>query len=164
MHPLTVHCFRKVHLSACFEMIWNTRCDAMFETCLGVVFLLRLQHHKSSYGGPTWVRTRDRPVMSRWLYQLSYGPLTTGHHQTTGNLPAGCLCYTARSFLSISYLRHSGSTLLPADRFISIAVSVISFVKGYAAFELREPPCSGHILYSNSTAPAFSPVRCPCVR
>ena len=26
-------------------------------------------------GGPTWVRTRDRPVMSRWLYQLSYGPL-----------------------------------------------------------------------------------------
>ena len=24
--------------------------------------------------GPTWVRTRDLPVMSRWLYQLSYGP------------------------------------------------------------------------------------------
>ena len=27
--------------------------------------------------GPTWSRTRDRPVMSRLLYQLSYGPLTT---------------------------------------------------------------------------------------
>ena len=26
-------------------------------------------------GGPTWIRTRDRPVMSRELYQLSYGPL-----------------------------------------------------------------------------------------
>jgi hypothetical protein len=25
-------------------------------------------------GGPTWVRTRDLPVMSRWLFQLSYGP------------------------------------------------------------------------------------------
>ncbi len=25
-------------------------------------------------GGPTWARTRDRPVMSRELYQLSYGP------------------------------------------------------------------------------------------
>ena len=25
-------------------------------------------------GGPTWDRTRDRPVMSRKLYQLSYGP------------------------------------------------------------------------------------------
>ena len=24
--------------------------------------------------GPTWVRTRDLPVMSRWLFQLSYGP------------------------------------------------------------------------------------------
>ena len=24
--------------------------------------------------GPTWIRTRDRPVMSRWLFQLSYGP------------------------------------------------------------------------------------------
>ena len=24
--------------------------------------------------GPTWNRTRDRPVMSRWLCQLSYGP------------------------------------------------------------------------------------------
>ncbi len=27
-----------------------------------------------SNGGPTWVRTRDLPVMSRWLFQLSYGP------------------------------------------------------------------------------------------
>jgi hypothetical protein len=27
--------------------------------------------------GPTWPRTRDRPVMSRWLYQLSYGPSKT---------------------------------------------------------------------------------------
>ena len=26
-------------------------------------------------GGPTWVRTRDLPVMSRWLFQLSYGPM-----------------------------------------------------------------------------------------
>ena len=25
-------------------------------------------------GGPTWIRTRDQPVMSRELYQLSYGP------------------------------------------------------------------------------------------
>ena len=25
-------------------------------------------------GGPTRIRTRDRPVMSRLLYQLSYGP------------------------------------------------------------------------------------------
>ena len=25
--------------------------------------------------GPTWDRTRDLPVMSRWLYQLSYGPI-----------------------------------------------------------------------------------------
>jgi hypothetical protein len=25
--------------------------------------------------GPTWNRTRDLPVMSRWLCQLSYGPL-----------------------------------------------------------------------------------------
>jgi hypothetical protein len=25
--------------------------------------------------GPTWVRTRDLPVMSRWLFQLSYGPI-----------------------------------------------------------------------------------------
>ena len=25
-------------------------------------------------GGPTWPRTRDLPVMSRWLFQLSYGP------------------------------------------------------------------------------------------
>ena len=24
--------------------------------------------------GPTWVRTRDLPVMSRWLFQLSYRP------------------------------------------------------------------------------------------
>ena len=24
--------------------------------------------------GPTWVRTKDLPVMSRWLFQLSYGP------------------------------------------------------------------------------------------
>jgi hypothetical protein len=24
--------------------------------------------------GPTWIRTRDPPVMSRELYQLSYGP------------------------------------------------------------------------------------------
>ncbi len=24
--------------------------------------------------GPTWPRTRDLPVMSRWLFQLSYGP------------------------------------------------------------------------------------------
>ena len=24
--------------------------------------------------GPTWARTRDLPVMSRWLFQLSYGP------------------------------------------------------------------------------------------
>ena len=29
---------------------------------------------RSFNGGPTWVRTRDRPVMSRWLFQLSYGP------------------------------------------------------------------------------------------
>jgi hypothetical protein len=28
------------------------------------------------FGGPTWVRTRDLPVMSRWLFQLSYGPLS----------------------------------------------------------------------------------------
>ncbi len=27
-------------------------------------------------GGPTWIRTRDQPVMSRELYQLSYGPPT----------------------------------------------------------------------------------------
>ncbi len=27
-------------------------------------------------GGPTWPRTRDQPVMSRWLFQLSYGPMT----------------------------------------------------------------------------------------
>jgi hypothetical protein len=26
-------------------------------------------------GGPTWVRTRGLPVMSRWLFQLSYGPI-----------------------------------------------------------------------------------------
>ena len=26
-------------------------------------------------GGPTRTRTWDLPVMSRWLYQLSYGPL-----------------------------------------------------------------------------------------
>src|SRR5215467_10171853 len=30
-----------------------------------------------SRSGPTWSRTRDRPVMSRLLYQLSYGPLST---------------------------------------------------------------------------------------
>lgn len=28
----------------------------------------------ADYGGPTWIRTRDQPVMSRELYQLSYGP------------------------------------------------------------------------------------------
>jgi hypothetical protein len=34
------------------------------------------QFHSGSRanGGPTWIRTRDRPVMSRELYQLSYGP------------------------------------------------------------------------------------------
>ncbi len=30
---------------------------------------------RSPGGGPTWIRTRDRPVMSRWLCQLSYGPV-----------------------------------------------------------------------------------------
>ncbi len=38
-------------------------------------------------GGPTWPRTRDLPVMSRWLYQLSYGPnllpSTTPHYKET---------------------------------------------------------------------------------
>ncbi|MDK2901117.1 MAG: hypothetical protein PWR14_21 [Thermosediminibacterales bacterium] len=27
------------------------------------------------FGGPTWTRTRDQPVMSRLLYQLSYRPV-----------------------------------------------------------------------------------------
>lgn len=26
-------------------------------------------HCQPKFGGPTWIRTRDRPVMSRWLYQ-----------------------------------------------------------------------------------------------
>jgi hypothetical protein len=34
----------------------------------------RLHHFLIFSGGPTWDRTRDLPVMSRWLYQLSYGP------------------------------------------------------------------------------------------
>jgi hypothetical protein len=36
-----------------------------------------LKKVRNKNGGPTWNRTRDRPVMSRWLCQLSYGP--TGH-------------------------------------------------------------------------------------
>src|SRR5206468_5491625 len=35
------------------------------------------RHTLRRWDGPTWSRTRDRPVMSRLLYQLSYGPLTT---------------------------------------------------------------------------------------
>ena len=31
-------------------------------------------HPISKINGPTWDRTRDLPVMSRWLCQLSYGP------------------------------------------------------------------------------------------
>ena len=33
--------------------------------------------HNAVTGGPTWIRTRDRPVMSRWLCQLSYGPFAS---------------------------------------------------------------------------------------
>ena len=33
--------------------------------------------HNAVIGGPTWIRTRDRPVMSRWLCQLSYGPFAS---------------------------------------------------------------------------------------
>src|SRR5262245_12745590 len=34
----------------------------------------RLAANNCTHNGPTWSRTRDRPVMSRLLYQLSYGP------------------------------------------------------------------------------------------
>ncbi len=34
-----------------------------------------MPHAMGNGYGPTWARTRDRPVMSRWLYQLSYGPV-----------------------------------------------------------------------------------------
>ena len=34
--------------------------------------------------GPTWDRTRDRPVMSRWLYQLSYGPMFFDAYRSIG--------------------------------------------------------------------------------
>ncbi len=34
------------------------------------------------FGGPTWIRTRDQPVMSRELYQLSYGPLLINRKYT----------------------------------------------------------------------------------
>jgi hypothetical protein len=40
---------------------------------------------KGKGNGPTWDRTRDLPVMSRWLCQLSYGPAWnagfTGSHK-----------------------------------------------------------------------------------
>jgi hypothetical protein len=64
-----------------------------YETNLpdGTGLLLRLLgvHPASpSLGGPTWVRTRDQPVMSRWLFQLSYGPffpLTRQHAERPGD-------------------------------------------------------------------------------
>ena len=37
-------------------------------------------------GGPTWPRTRDRPVMSRWLFHLSYGPYFLSYRNSS--LPA----------------------------------------------------------------------------
>ena len=38
------------------------------------LFPLVSSHPSPCSDGPTWVRTRDLPVMSRWLFQLSYGP------------------------------------------------------------------------------------------
>ena len=42
-------------------------------------YVINSNLHVTVAGGPTWIRTRDRPVMSRWLCQLSYGPISAFH-------------------------------------------------------------------------------------
>ena len=52
-----------------------------------VSFRVHVVTYGCHMGGPTWVRTRDRPVMSRWLYQLSYGPLPSGSYHSLSIIP-----------------------------------------------------------------------------
>ena len=77
-------------------------------------------------GGPTWVRTRDRPVMSRWLYQLSYGPLPSGSYHPLSIIPQ-VVCATLPSN-SCQYLISS-----PVKR-SSVADYSLHFKSGFKDF------------------------------
>ena len=77
-------------------------------------------------GGPTWVRTRDRPVMSRWLYQLSYGPLPSGSYHPLSIIPQ-VVCATLPSN-SCQYLISS-----PVKR-SSVADYLLHFKRGFKDF------------------------------
>src|SRR5512136_2431095 len=71
-------------------------------------------------GGPTWVRTRDLPVMSRWLFQLSYGPTLIICHPPGVSTP----CTT------------SGAWLCPERQSISGRNPEPDMVQGYVSRKL----------------------------
>lgn len=84
MHLLRVHFFNNFLCRAIYGRdryrLTSTSQSSHRAYCRALTFLRNTFHFFNHFfslilfGGPTWNRTRDLPVMSRWLYQLSYGP------------------------------------------------------------------------------------------
>ena len=69
-----------------------------FSPLHGLPYVIDSNLHVTVVGGPTWIRTRDRPVMSRWLCQLSYGPLSSHYSNNAWRQAEFCL-YIGRILL-----------------------------------------------------------------